>query len=762
MRRALWLAVVVSAGIAWVGPAQAALITWDDGDSAWNVNTNWNPQQVPNVNGVDDAVIGNGSTVTYPSNSLGNLRIDGGKTLTIANGSTWVQSENTHWTNINTGELVLDNGSFVRTVGSPVIVGSNSNVTAAMTLRNGSDVTIGGEVWLGQTGGTTNQVGTVNMDASAISATALWFWDTDAAGNQFAVNCSGTGASTISVDWLGRRSTTTGQQNNVTWQTMWNEGLLLVGGQGAADGLIFGDHFNTYGNPGPYNGTYTLGYHTAPVTWIAGDGDWNTAASWDVGVVPNPNGGTDVLIGNGATVTYPATALGDLRITGRKTVTIANGSTWQQTTTHWTQINDGTLAVDGGTFERTAGGNVVLAFNSNNSGVLDLTDGARVNIAGEVWLGHTSARTNQTAQVNLNDSAISALALWYWDPDAAGNQFGIDVSGTGTSSIAVDWLGRRAGGVSQNNVTWQTMWSEGLLTFDGQGAADGLSFDDFFVTVGNPGPYNGTYFLRHGPVVWNAGDGDWNTAASWNPQHVPNLNGRDDAIIGNGATVTYPSNSVGDLTLDGGTTLTISGGSTWQQTENTHWTRINTGTLALDNGTFSRPVGGNVVMAFESNESAKMILKNGSAFTVGGELWLGHNNGSRVNQKALVEMSGSDISATALWFWDPDDAGNNFRINFTDLDMASITVDWLGRRDAAHGQQNNVTWEMMWDEGLLSVVNQSGLTGWDFDDYFMTSGNPGPYNGTYTLTFLGIPEPTTLTLLAVGGLGLIARRRRRR
>ncbi len=746
------------------GVASADLVTWNTTDGDWNTATNWNPQQVPNPNGADDAVIGNGSTVTYPATSLGDLTLDGDRSVTISSGSTWRQTT-THWTRINTGTLAIDGGTFDRTAGGNVVMAFNSDEAAAMTLTNGAAFDVGGELWLGHTGGTTNQTATVNVDGSTIDATALWYWDTDAAGNQFNIDFTGTDPASITVDWLGRRNSG-GTANNVTWDMMWNEGLLTAGGLGAADGLYSGQFFTASGAAGPSNGDYVLEYLKAPVTWNAGDGDWNAAANWDPQQVPNLNGGVNAVIDNGATVTYPATALGDLTIDGGRILTIAGGSTWQQTTTHWTRVNTGMLALDGGTFQRTAGGNFVLAFDSNESPTLSLSSGAVLDIAGEIWLGHTAARENQVINVSVDGSAIDTTALWLWDTDAPGNQFNIDFTGTDLASITVDWLGRRDSvSGSQNNVTWKTMWNEGLLTVGGQGAADGLNYGEFFTTSGNAGPSNGDYVLEYlkAPVTWNAGDGDWNTAANWDPQQVPNLNGGVNALIDNGATVTYPASSLGDLTIDGDRILTISGGSTWQQTT-THWTRVNTGVLALDGGTFQRTAGGNVVLAFDSNETATLSLTDGAVFDVAGELWLGHT-AARENQVINVNIDDSTLTTgAAIWLWDTDATGNDFNINFTGKDHATVTTDWLGRRDTVHGGQNNVLWESLWDEGLLTVGGEGAAEGLVFAEFFQTSGNPGPYNGAYTLEFTGIPvpEPSTIALAVLGLVGLIGFGRRRR
>jgi len=160
-----------------------------------------------------------------------------------------------------------------------------------------------------------------------------------------------------------------------------------------------------------------------------------------------------------------------------------------------------------------------------------------------------------------------------------------------------------------------------------------------------------------------------------------------------------------------------------------------------------------------------MSLTNGAVFDIGGELWLGHNDPATSNQVATVDIDGSTLTtAAAIWFWDTDAAGNEFSMNFTGADKSTVTTDWLGRRDSAHGAQNDVLWETLWDEGLVLVNGLGAADGLLFDDFFVTSGNPGPFNGPYTLEFQGtaVPEPSAFMLAALGmaGLALIGWRRR--
>ncbi len=259
------------------------------------------------------------------------------------------------------------------------------------------------------------------------------------------------------------------------------------------------------------------------------------------------------------------------------------------------------------------------------------------------------------------------------------------------------------------------------------------------------------------PVTWNGStDGNWETGTNWSTGSMPNLDGTDTATIGNGDTVTY--NPGPDLTINAGSSLTINGGSTWQQGP-TNWSQVNGGSLVLDNGTFSRTGGGNLVLGFNDGDDATLSLDNGSEINLGGELWLGHTS-AITNQIISVNIAGgSSINATTpgavgLWLWDPDAAGNDFNINFeSGLAVSSINAR-LGVRTVAGSGGNAALWETLWNDGILTI---DGGNAGNFSDHFVTSGTPG--TSDYSIQTIPVPEPGSLALLGLGGL-MIARRRR--
>lgn len=296
-------------------------------------------------------------------------------------------------------------------------------------------------------------------------------------------------------------------------------------------------------------------------------------------------------------------------------------------------------------------------------------------------------------------------------------------------------------------------------------------------------------------VTWDGGDGNWDDA-KWNGGDTIDLylgtlkgangwggqDGEAEVItISGGSTVNYDANALdGDFGLKQGSSLFITGGAKLQQvstndwTEN-RWTEFDASRLVLDGGTFSR-VGkvndeGGGVMAFGSWRAddnfgdpdteldyAQILIDitNGGRFENDGQLNFGLWGDAPPNGLTVimtindgsVDLTGGEYipDDTYPYYGDlifanpftPDAEADQptYAINFTG--PGSITVDSSGVVSAKvneFGEWINtdpISYQDLWDEGILQVNGKSGLDGEVFANYFTVTGSVGQDN--YTLT----------------------------
>lgn len=293
-------------------------------------------------------------------------------------------------------------------------------------------------------------------------------------------------------------------------------------------------------------------------------------------------------------------------------------------------------------------------------------------------------------------------------------------------------------------------------------------------------------------LVWDGGTGNWDEGKWNNGQTLFDLIGKQDGsdgwgsaigeeqnfIIGSG-TVNYDANALGsDFRLKQGSTLKITGGATWQQlstndwSEN-RWTEMDADQLIIDNGTFRRTGavndegGGAFILGswrgddnFSNPLSPKdyfeqtVEVKNGGSLINEGQLWFGAwgdvpPNGTKISMvinNGTVDLTGGDVTPDSEAPGNGDLVFTNhhladidqptYVINFTG--PGSLTVDRTGIINAKLDENGEwqgleaISYQDLWDEGILQADGKSGKTGASFTQYFTVTGTVGSDN--YKLT----------------------------
>lgn len=288
--------------------------------------------------------------------------------------------------------------------------------------------------------------------------------------------------------------------------------------------------------------------------------------------------------------------------------------------------------------------------------------------------------------------------------------------------------------------------------------------------------------------TWDGGNGMW-TDPNWNGGLEPilvfstdqGIKFGDEFVIGGGSHVVYlagPSGVDHDFVLDsqgGPCRGTIKEGAVLElRTEEASdglWTEWD-GDLILDNGTLRRTFQSGTGAATSgalmfgswntaplNNHAIQVQLLNGSRIENHGMVMFGAWNESgggldvhvTVNN-GTIDLTGgdtfvlndtSDQNADLHFYYGTDNATGNSKnesyiINFTG--PGSIVVDQTGIRihtigaDYSTWEHEAVTYQQLWDRGIVRANGASGLTGANFNEFFAVTNSPG--TNDYTLRSL--------------------------
>ena len=235
-------------------------------------------------------------------------------------------------------------------------------------------------------------------------------------------------------------------------------------------------------------------------------------------------------------------------------------------------------------------------------------------------------------------------------------------------------------------------------------------------------------------VIWDGGGGDtdWNNAANWggdNPDTLPAAG--DTVIIGSGNTVAKENNLPGGITLNLDGVLTNAG----------------LGAIRMNGATITVGSTGEMAGGFWDLDDATITFENGAKYTAG------HWENKDVNAFTF-ELGASGFSTlTPANFW----IGAGATHNPGSIVNASYTVDMAAYAGGTgvitlvdYGTDNASMDNATFQTATLNVINAGGYTAnlqWN------------ETTEAVELNVTGIPEPSSVLLLGLGGVALAWRRR---
>jgi len=749
-----------------IGRYAAGTAAADGAGTTWNTG-----QQFIGVFGGGDGTLnvtngaqvsgGSAGTIGYVVDATGAVTVDG-------TGSSWSLSSWLKVGGLGTGTMTLQNGGQVSNTSGYVGYAAGSTGTATVTGA-GSTWTTSGSMYIGGDGSAAGGTGTVGVSNNAQVSVGgtLKLWNTG----------------TLTLD--GGSITTPSFDNSAAGLFNFYDGTLTVNGGSFHHGstTLYVDGSTATAAP-----ALVLNNATPAVTYtgmrignsrqgnltLSGGTDLHGTGQPYIGFQSSAIGTVEVT-GSGTTWTNDGnvflgvhnTSQGALNISGGGQVTNAGGRMGYEPNTQ------GSVSVDGG---GSAWNCTYLDVGENGTGYLSIGNGGTVSSSSNTWVGRYAGASGDVYLTGAGTNWTNSGSLYIGGDTAA-------VGGTGMVRL-YNGAQLDVGGTLK---VWD--WDNGTLIIDGgtvtahgfESAGGSFRFLDGTMTVGG-GPLN--FAARHLSIsgMWTDEKPTFvldGAVGSTCGELTVGTSYEGTMNIQNGATLTTMGDSlIGRFSGSKGTMTVTDAGTSWTTTGNLHLggysgglgglgtLNVNSGAVKVNN-LLKVWDAGTTNLSGGTLSAATIDHTHGGAFNfTGGMLHVGTFQGNLVNQGGVICPGGSpglttvqgdlvmnagliEIELGGLLRGDLYDA-----IVVTGLLEVGGTLDVL-LYDAGSGpfapQLDNTFDILDWGSlsGTFGTVNLPTLaTGLDWDT-----------SGLYTTGDLRVaPEPATLSLLAMGGLALAARR----